>query len=102
MRPAAAALLSLSAVLLAGRARALDPARPIAEFVRDVWRTEQGLPRDTVTAMAQTNDGYLWIGSALGLARFDGVRFTVFMVESYYRSIQMTSHAEPSRDASGL
>jgi len=98
VRPAAAALLSLSAVLLAGRARALDPARPIAEFVRDVWRTEQGLPRDTVTAMAQTNDGYLWIGSALGLARFDGVRFTVFssanvpaFLHNYVRGLLVTA-----------
>ena len=42
------------------------------------WRVEDGLPDGQITAIAQTPDGYLWIGSARGLARFDGVRFRVF------------------------
>jgi len=40
--------------------------------------TEDGLPQNTVTAVTQTQDGYLWIGTYSGLARFDGLRFTVF------------------------
>ena len=39
---------------------------------------EQGLPQNKVTAVVQTRDGYLWAGTYNGLARFDGVRFTVF------------------------
>jgi signal transduction histidine kinase/ligand-binding sensor domain-containing protein len=39
---------------------------------------EDGLPEDSVTAVVQTDDGYLWMGTYSGLARFDGVRFTVF------------------------
>jgi ligand-binding sensor domain-containing protein/signal transduction histidine kinase len=39
------------------------------------WRTEDGLPHDMVQAILQTDDGYLWIGTQKGLARFDGVRF---------------------------
>lgn len=39
---------------------------------------EDGLPEDSVTAIVQTGDGYLWLGSYSGLARFDGVRFTIF------------------------
>lgn len=39
---------------------------------------EDGLPQNTVTAIVQTRDGYLWIGTYSGLARFDGLRFTVF------------------------
>ncbi len=39
---------------------------------------EDGLPEDSVTAIVQTEDGYLWMGTYSGLARFDGVRFTVF------------------------
>jgi signal transduction histidine kinase/ligand-binding sensor domain-containing protein len=37
-----------------------------------------GLPQNTVTTVVQTRDGYLWIGTYSGLARFDGLRFTVF------------------------
>jgi ligand-binding sensor domain-containing protein/signal transduction histidine kinase len=39
------------------------------------WGHEDGLPDETVTALLQTRDGYLWIGTASGLARFDGVEF---------------------------
>src|SRR5262245_56795012 len=42
------------------------------------WRVEDGLPSDAVIGLAQTPDGYLWVGTNAGLARFDGVRFTVF------------------------
>ncbi|HEY3915313.1 MAG TPA: two-component regulator propeller domain-containing protein, partial [Verrucomicrobiae bacterium] len=44
----------------------------------DVWDTEDGLPNSTVTAVAQTPDGYLWVGTYNGLARFDGVKFVTF------------------------
>jgi signal transduction histidine kinase/ligand-binding sensor domain-containing protein len=46
-------------------------------FVR-AWQAEQGLPQNKVTAVMQSHDGYLWVGTYSGLARFDGVRFTVF------------------------
>src|ERR1043166_7973991 len=42
------------------------------------WTSEDGLPENRITALAQTRDGYLWVGTLSGLARFDGVRFTVF------------------------
>ena len=42
------------------------------------WQVEQGLPQNKVTAVVQTRDGYLWVGTYNGLARFDGVRFMVF------------------------
>lgn len=44
----------------------------------DVWTTANGLPQNTVTGVVQTPDGYLWISTFDGLARFDGVRFTIF------------------------
>jgi len=44
----------------------------------DVWTTEHGLPQNSVNAIVQTRDGYLWLATMDGLARFDGVRFTVF------------------------
>ena len=42
------------------------------------WRTEAGLPQNSVNAIVQSRDGYLWLGTQDGLARFDGVRFKSF------------------------
>ena len=42
------------------------------------WHERDGLPQNTVLAIAPTRDGYLWMGTYEGAARFDGVRFTVF------------------------
>ena len=42
------------------------------------WHERDGLPQNTVLALAATRDGYLWMGTYEGAARFDGVRFTVF------------------------
>ncbi len=44
----------------------------------DHWTTDNGLPQNTITGMVQSRDGYLWLTTFDGLARFDGVRFTVF------------------------
>lgn len=46
-----------------------------AWFAR-VWRSDDGLPNEHVTALAQSQDGYLWVATSTGLARFDGSRFT--------------------------
>ena len=43
-----------------------------------VWQADDGLPQNGVSAIVQTRDGYLWIGTYGGLARFDGARFVVF------------------------
>jgi len=48
------------------------------DYLVDVWTSENGLPDSSVTAIAQTPDGYLWVGTYNGLARFDGVRFVTF------------------------
>jgi ligand-binding sensor domain-containing protein len=65
-------------VLLPAAALALDPRKAITQYVHDVWTTEDGLPQNSILSIAQTRDGYLWVGTWGGLARFDGVRFTVF------------------------
>jgi signal transduction histidine kinase/ligand-binding sensor domain-containing protein len=67
----AASVFSTS--LTAGAAETTAPEY----FVRS-WKTDSGLPGNVVTAIVQTRDGYLWIGTYGGLARFDGVRFRVF------------------------
>ena len=57
---------------------ALDPQKKITQYSLHTWQTEDGLPQNTVQAITQTPDGYLWLGTQEGLVRFDGVRFTVF------------------------
>lgn len=54
-----------------------EPASGKARFLVDVWTADQGLPNSSVTSLAQTADGYLWVGTHKGgLARFDGMNFT--------------------------
>ena len=48
----------------------------ISSYSFRTWQTDDGLPQNSVYSIAQTRDGYLWIGTGEGLARFDGVRFT--------------------------
>ncbi|WP_407737800.1 two-component regulator propeller domain-containing protein [Hyalangium sp.] len=57
---------------------ALEPHRRISQYNHESWRSENGLPQNSVLASAQTPDGYLWLGTYEGLARFDGTRFAVF------------------------
>ena len=59
-------------------ARALDPGRALTQYQRQSWGPEEGLPCDSVTAIVQATDGYLWLGTEEGLVRFDGVRARVF------------------------
>ncbi len=74
----AALLLSSLAVVSPAKEPDLSPFRPITGLHLDTWKTSEGLPQNTVPAILQSRDGYLWMGTELGLARFDGVRFTVF------------------------
>jgi PAS domain S-box-containing protein len=54
---------------------ALDTSRQISQYGHTAWRIEDGVFAGTPNVMAQTTDGYLWIGTQAGLMRFDGVRF---------------------------
>lgn len=68
--------------LLVSATPALDSNRSLKEFGHQAWLTENGLPQNTVQSIVQTRDGYLWIGTQEGLARFDGLNFTVFDKEN--------------------
>lgn len=61
-------------LLLASPASALDPDRTLAQVHHTAWTAEDGAPSQ-ISALTQTADGFLWIGSARGLFRFDGVAF---------------------------
>ncbi|HEY6765802.1 MAG TPA: two-component regulator propeller domain-containing protein, partial [Candidatus Sulfotelmatobacter sp.] len=69
---------TLIGIVLAGLvtdARALDPNRLPSQYVREQWTTEPRFPGGVVNGIAQTTDGYLWIGTDRGLIRFDGFNF---------------------------
>lgn len=70
-----AAFLFLSG---AGSAFALEPLTPLADYARQTWLMENGLPQNTVQALTQTRDGFVWLGTEAGLVRFDGTAFQVF------------------------
>jgi len=65
-------LLWLLLVVVLGQSR----SSRAADWLVDAWRVEEGLPDNIVDAIAQTPDGYLWLGTQGGLVRFDGVRFS--------------------------
>ena len=76
-RAFAAALLLLCG--FAGIARASQTrVSPGSSYVVDVWKTADKLPDNTVLSVIQGHDGYLWVGTLHGLARFDGLHFTPF------------------------
>lgn len=73
------ALLILAGLLsFVTAAPALDPHKAITQYIHTVWGVDNGLPNGNSMVLAQTGDGYLWIGTFDGLFRFDGVTFTFF------------------------
>ena len=60
---------------LAFFAPALFAAGTNDDWLARWWQTEDGLPNNSVNGVAQTSDGYLWVGTPTGLARFDGLHF---------------------------
>ena len=80
--PCAAALCGLLATaLLLGcgvPGLALEPSTPLANYGRQSWGMENGLPQNTVQALVQTRDGFVWLGTEVGLVRFNGNGFQVF------------------------
>ena len=58
--------------------QALEPSTPLASYGRQTWMMENGLPQNTVQALVQTRDGFVWLGTEVGLVQFDGNGFQVF------------------------
>ena len=78
-------------------AAALDPGARFHDYVLDNWNIESGLPQISVISITQDGPGYMWIGTQNGIARFDGVRFTVFDrqasgVDTTMASVSFTDH----------
>jgi diguanylate cyclase (GGDEF)-like protein len=70
-------VLALLAAFVATPVFALDHTRALTQARIAVWTSDSGLPQNTIGAIVQTRDGYLWIGTEEGLVRFDGARFVV-------------------------
>ncbi len=73
-------MLTFMAALSLVPAYAVNPALKISQYAHTAWRLQDGYFRDKPAPMAQTKDGYLWMGTRVGLLRFDGVRFVPFTV----------------------
>jgi signal transduction histidine kinase/ligand-binding sensor domain-containing protein/CheY-like chemotaxis protein/HPt (histidine-containing phosphotransfer) domain-containing protein len=71
-------LFAVFFMVVGGHALALDPSLKTSQYTLDQWQIPDGLPQNGAQTIARTPDGYLWIGTQEGLARFDGVRFVVF------------------------
>ncbi len=92
---------TLIGIVLAGLAtdaRALDPNRLPSQYVREQWTIETRFPGGAVNGIAQTADGYLWIGTDRGLLRFDGfdfrpVSFTPITTSSNVSILQLLTDA---------
>ena len=85
LRPAPGAILhtvhgKLAVSMLAGMliaatsAFALNPTLDVSQYAHTAWKIRDGFAKGSIIAIAQTPDGYLWLGTAFGLYRFDGVR----------------------------
>ncbi|HVR10792.1 MAG TPA: two-component regulator propeller domain-containing protein [Thermoanaerobaculia bacterium] len=70
-------LVTIAWTLTAAPASALDPLKSISQLTHTAWTAQDGIA-GPVRAIAQTTNGYLWLGTEAGLYRFDGIRFTLW------------------------
>jgi signal transduction histidine kinase/ligand-binding sensor domain-containing protein len=77
------AIIGAMILLWSSRASALDPVLDVAQYAHTVWRIGEGLLNSRVVSIAQTPDGYLWLGTESGLLRFDGVRSVPWPAREY-------------------
>ena len=76
MRHLVALTITLSSILVVWCtcALALDPTLDVSQYAHTSWKVRDGFTKGAIQAIAQTPDGYLWLGTEFGLLRFDGVR----------------------------
>src|SRR5215813_7427915 len=55
-------------------ALALNPSLDVSQYAHTSWKIRDGFTKGQISALAQTHDGYLWLGTEFGLIRFDGIR----------------------------
>lgn len=80
--PIVITLIATFAHFVANPAPASAETKPLTDYVKVIWGKEEGLPQESVKKVLQTRDGYIWVGTQEGLARFDGVHFTIFNTQN--------------------
>src|SRR5215467_13675124 len=60
----------------------VSTAQPSSNLGHQAWSTENGLPQNSVHALFQSRDGYIWVGTESGIARFNGIEFKIFQHEN--------------------
>jgi ligand-binding sensor domain-containing protein/signal transduction histidine kinase len=65
-------------ILAGSGAHALNPDRKLSQYGLQTWQTDSGLPQNSARAILQTRDGFLWFATREGVARFDGIDFSVY------------------------
>ncbi|QYF93229.1 diguanylate cyclase [Massilia sp. PAMC28688] len=73
----------LAALCACAPAFALDPGKAFHHYVRNTWSIQHGLPQISASAIVQDHQGYIWVATQAGLARFDGVKFTNYVPETH-------------------
>jgi ligand-binding sensor domain-containing protein len=92
---------AVAAMALPRTSLALDPTKAVTQYHLDTWGAKDGLPAHSITAVAQSRDGYVWLATQGGLVRFDGVRFTVYDSSNVPAMPQsLVWSLSPSRDGS--
>jgi ligand-binding sensor domain-containing protein/two-component sensor histidine kinase len=81
-------------------AYALNPSKSLTQYTTTIWTRQHGLPQDTIRTIAQTTDGYLWLGTDEGLARFDGYEFVNFTKDQGRLASNSITSLAASRDGS--
>jgi signal transduction histidine kinase/ligand-binding sensor domain-containing protein len=99
--PAVVALCTAAVLLWSAPARALDPSLDISQYAHLAWTFRNGFSNGAVYAIAQTPDGYLWLGTSSGVVRYDGVRLTPLPLRPGHKLPNAASAAIlPARDGS--
>src|SRR5580658_6349878 len=93
-------LLAVALACPSFEGRSDDLGTELRDYALHTWSKADGLPDGSVTVIQQTQDGYLWVGTAAGLARFDGIKFTAITLpaEKPNRPVAITALCE---DAAG-
>lgn len=81
-------ICTLSLLLVPPRLHSLNPSLDVSQYAHTAWTNREGFSVGATFAIAQTPDGYLWLGSEFGLYRFDGVRVVLWQPPSGQRSPQ--------------
>jgi ligand-binding sensor domain-containing protein len=96
-------IVAISTALLSVPVYALNPDRQISQYAHTAWRLQDGFLGSYPSAIAQTTDGYIWVGTQSGIERFDGVRFVPWIPrgEKYSDLRLLSSYWERVTEASG-